>query len=46
INELQIVAKYPDKVFVEEILNYKVLSTNEFDNLINRIGYELVKALD
>ncbi|CAG8585532.1 17980_t:CDS:2 [Cetraspora pellucida] len=47
INELQIAAEHPDEVFVEEmLLTHEALSTDEFDDLINRIGHGLVKALD
>ncbi|CAG8851369.1 31378_t:CDS:1, partial [Racocetra persica] len=47
INELQIAAKHPDEVFVEEmLLAHETLSTDEFNDLINRIENGLVKALD
>ncbi|CAG8751038.1 26579_t:CDS:2 [Racocetra persica] len=47
INDLQIASEYPDEVFVEEmLLAHETLSTDEFNDLINRIEYGLVKALD
>ncbi|CAG8515994.1 23962_t:CDS:2 [Cetraspora pellucida] len=47
INELQIAAEHPNEVFVEEmLLAHETLSTDEFNDLINRIEHGLVKALE
>ncbi|CAG8768291.1 14242_t:CDS:2, partial [Racocetra persica] len=47
INDLQIASEHPDEVFVEKmLLAHETLSTDEFNDLINRIEYRLVKALD
>ncbi|CAG8805838.1 263_t:CDS:1, partial [Cetraspora pellucida] len=47
INELQIAAEHSDNMFIKKLLlAYKVLSTNEFNDLTNKIKCRLVKVLE
>ncbi|CAG8830877.1 31193_t:CDS:2, partial [Racocetra persica] len=46
INDLQIASEHPDEVFVEEILlAHETLSTDKFNDLINRIEYGLLGGI-